>query len=328
MRMSIDEARSLLEAVMRNLGYDDGDDKIIADHLIDCELRGLHQGGMARALSIAERIARTSGGRGPIRIKRETAISAQIDGGDNIGYVVARRATQLAIEKASKSGIAIVGARNTWYTGMLSYYAEMAVAADLVAIIASNASPWVAPHGANQGRFGTNPICFGFPSTAEPVIWDIGTSSIIHADVVLNRRLGKSLPEGVAYDSGGQATTDPAAALAGAFIAWGGPKGSGLGLVVHLLGMMAGSAMTPPELAEFGFLIILIDPGLMTSADEFKTKVAEYVDWVHTARPVDSTNPVRVPFERSRYARDRRIENGTIELSDVIYSCLVGLVQQ
>ena len=30
---------------------------------------------------------------------------------------------------------------------------------------------------------GTNPICFGFPSASDPVILDIGTSAIIHADL-------------------------------------------------------------------------------------------------------------------------------------------------
>ena len=49
----------------------------------------------------------------------------------------------------------------------------------LVSIIASNASPWVAPYGATEGRLGTNPICFGFPSAEEPIILDIGTSAII-----------------------------------------------------------------------------------------------------------------------------------------------------
>ena len=60
-------------------------------------------------------------------------------------------------------------------------------------MIASNASPWVAPYGATEGRLGTNPICFGFPSADEPIILDIGTSAIAHAEVVLARRLGNDL---------------------------------------------------------------------------------------------------------------------------------------
>lgn len=324
MQLAIPEARRLLETVMRNHGHDAEQAAVIADHLLDCELRGLRQGGLARAISISERLARTTTARAPIRVERDTPVSARIDGGDQLGYLVGRRATEIAIEKARAMGIAVVGAHNTWYTGMLSYYAEMAVAQGLVAMIASNASAWVAPHGATQGRFGTNPMCFGFPSKGTPVIWDIGTSAIIHADVVLARRLGQALPEGVAYDADGHFTTDPTAALAGAFVAWGGAKGSGLGLVVQLLGILAGSTTIPEELARFGFLILLLDPKLLAEGD-FRGQVAEYVDWVHSARPADPGVPVRVPFERSAQDRARRLREGFVEVPEVIHASLVKL---
>src|SRR3546814_10545941 len=52
-------------------------------------------------------------------------------------------------------------------------------------LVSAHSSPWVAPHGATEGRFGTNPLCLGFPSTEDPVIWDIGTSAVMHAEVML-----------------------------------------------------------------------------------------------------------------------------------------------
>ena len=181
-------------------------------------------GGLARGVSIVERGMRTGVSRVPIRVVKDTPVSASIDGGDHIGYVVAHRAMTMAIEKASASGVAIVGANSTWYTGMLSSYAEMAAARGLVSLIASNASPWVAPHGATEGRFGTNPICVGFPSANEPVIWDIGTSAIMHAEVKLADALGQQLPEGVAFDAAGRPTRDPVAALEGALRHGAGTK--------------------------------------------------------------------------------------------------------
>ena len=36
-----------------------------------------------------------------------------------------------------------------------------------------------------------------------PIIWDIGTSSIMHAEVMLAERLGQELDEGVAFDETG-----------------------------------------------------------------------------------------------------------------------------
>jgi LDH2 family malate/lactate/ureidoglycolate dehydrogenase len=232
-----------------------------------------------------------------------------------------------ALDKASASGIAIVGASNTWYTGMLSYYAEMAAARGFVSLIASNASPWVAPHGATEGRFGTNPICVGFPSADEPVIWDIGTSAIMHAEVKLAERLGEPLPDGVAFDSAGRPTRDPAAALAGAFAAWGGHKGSGLGIVVQLLGALAGSPAIPGELAGFGLVVIAIRSDLLTSADDFARSVASYAESIRGARAIDGGPPVRMPFDRSRAERSRRLAEDAIEVSDAVHSRLVDVAR-
>ena len=325
MQLRVSEARQLAVRIMSALGHAADDSGLIAGHLIDCELRGLSYGGLARAISIAERIARTGDRRRPIAIRHETPVSVQLDGGDHLGYIVAHRATEIAVEKASAAGIAMVGANDTWYTGMLSWYAEMAAARGLVSMIASNASPWVAPHGATEGRFGTNPICFGFPSADEPVIWDVGTSAIIHAEATLAKRLGQPLPENVAFDRDGSPTRDPAAALAGAFAAWGGHKGSGLGIVVQLLGIMAGSPPIPPDLAGFGFLIVAMRPDLLGPAETFRDNVSVYAQAVRAARPVAGGEAVRMPFDRSRRDRQRRLDLDRIDVPDVLFEQLVRL---
>jgi LDH2 family malate/lactate/ureidoglycolate dehydrogenase len=347
MRLTVEQARGLVDRVMCAVGYDADDARLIADHLIDCELRGVAYGGLARALSVVERVGRTGVSRAPIRVTKESPVSASLDGGDRIGYVVAYRAMQLAIEKASAAGIAIVGAHNTWYTGMLSYYAEKAAARGLVSIIASNASPWVAPHGSSEGRFGTNPICVGFPcrgvrlldhrsfsgdgQTDEnvdgPVIWDIGTSAIMHAEVALAQRLGEQLPEGVAFDAAGRPTRDPAAALDGAFAAWGGHKGSGLGIVVQLFGALAGSPAIPPEMAGFGMIVIAIRPDVLTDTENFQSEVARYAESVREARPVEGGPAVRMPFDRSRAERRRRLEENAIDVADAVHATLVEIAR-
>jgi len=327
MRFTVEQAHRLAKNVMMALGLDDTDAALVADHLIDCELRGLGYGGLARALSIVERLRRTGDRRRPMAIVHETPVSARLDGGDQIGYLVARRAAQVAIEKATASGIAIVGANDTWYTGMLSYYAEMAAEHGLVSVIASNASPWVAPHGATQGLMGTNPLCFGFPADDGPVIYDVGTSAIIHAEVTLAKRLGKPLPPHVAFDREGNPTTDPTAALAGAFAAWGGHKGSGLGIVVQLLGILAGSPPVPGELEGFGFLIIAVRPDLLTPGDVFRDNVSAYAHAVRQARPVAGGGAVRMPFDRSRHDRQARREADCIEVPDLLVAQLEAIAQ-
>jgi len=327
MRLTIREAHQLAARVMAALGHDATDAELIADHLIDCELRGLPYGGLARAISIAERIERHGDFRRPIRILHETTVSARLDGGDHIGYIVAHRATIVAMEKAEAAGVAVVGASDTWYTGMLSYYAEMAAVRGLVSMIASNTSPWVAPHGATEGRLGTNPICFGFPSADDPIIFDIGTSAIIHGEATLASRLGNDLHDGVAFDQDGLPTRDPAAALRGAFAAWGGHKGSGLGIVVQLLGILAGSLPIPPELAGFGYIIVPIRPDLMGPAETFRENVSACARAVRSARPVAGGSPVRMPFERSRRERQRRLFENAIEIPAVLIDQLVRIAE-
>lgn len=308
-------------------GHDAEEAAIVADHLIDCELRGLGYGGLPRALSVFERMTKPGYSRGRIEVTHDTPLSALVDGRNNIGYLVGRRAAEIAIEKASAQGMAVVGARDTWHTGMLSYYAEMAGHAGLVSMIASNASPNVAPHGGTEGRFGTNPIAFGFPSTGDPVIWDIGTSAIMHGEVVLAGRLGQELPEGMAFDRDGNPTCDPAKALQGAIAAWGGHKGSGLAIMVQLLGMLCNVPPMPRDMFGYGCLFVMMRPDLLMSAEDYRAKVAEYADAIRNTRPVAGGAPVRMPYDRSIAERKRRLAEDVIEVPDVVHARLCAIAR-
>ena len=164
---------------------------------MDAELRGHPFAGLARALSIIEHLRETGQeANRDIRVTRSAATFAHIDGNNAVGYLVAHRATGLAIEKAKEAGVSVVGANGLWFSGNLAYYAEMAAKEGLVTFIASNGSRIVAPHGGCEPKFCTNPFCIGFPTSKSPVIWDIGTSKIMFAQVMLAERLGISLPEG------------------------------------------------------------------------------------------------------------------------------------
>jgi Malate/L-lactate dehydrogenases len=165
MELSLEDAHALVVKVMKNFEQNEEYANIIADHIIDCELRGLSYGGLARILSITERLQRTGNPTNFVEVVHETPTSARLRGHDNLGYVVGYKATDLAISKAKESGIAIVGANETWYTGMLSYFAEMVAAEGMVSIIASNCTAWVAPHNAVDGRFGNQPYLFWIPNS-------------------------------------------------------------------------------------------------------------------------------------------------------------------
>ena len=325
MKLTVEEAHHLSERTLIAAGYTQEEADKITQHIMDTELRGLDYGGLARTLSVFERTTKHDYTRGPIKVVHETPLSALVDGQNTIGYLVARHASDLCIEKASEHGMAVVGARDTWHTGMLSFFAEMAAEHDLVTMIASNAAPNTAPYGGTEGRFGTNPICFGFPSTSNPVIWDIGTSNIMHGEVVLAERLGKTLPDGVAYDQDGKPTTDPTAALTGAFTSWGGHKGSGLAIAVQLLGTMCNVNPIPEGMFGYGCLFVMMRADLLMSAKEYKENVAHYAAEVRKTRPVEGGPTVRMPYDRSIEARQSRIDANEVEISDEVYEKLMKI---
>ncbi|MFE9005531.1 Ldh family oxidoreductase [Streptomyces sp. NPDC007875] len=320
--LPLPDARALVTAAMTACGHSAGAADTIADHLLDCELRGLSFGGLARALSVAERIRTTGTPPQPIRVVAETPVSATVDGGDQVGYLVGMHALDLAVDKARTQGIAVVGARNTWYTGMFSYYLEKAAEAGLAGMIAGSGPAVVAPHGGTESRFGTNPIAFGFPATPTPVIWDIGTSAVMYGEVTLKARLGEKLAPRQAYDAAGVPTLDAAAALEGAFGVWGGHKGSGLALVVQLLGMMTGAAADPPGVSDCGFFLVLFDPGVLTDPDDYRQRVTAFAESVRATRPVEATRPVRVPFDRSVTRRNETLRRGTIDVPEAVVEAL------
>jgi len=327
MQLDVSTARELMHSALGATGYAAEEAKAIADHLIDCELRGLGYAGLARAVAIIQHDRRCGLQRRPITIVRETPVSARIDGGDDLGYLVANRATEIAIAKCASSGIAVVGASRTHFTGMYSYYLEKVAARGFVGMIAGSGPSMVAPYGATEPRFSTNPIAFGFPSAdGVPVIWDISTSSTTHAEVLLAKRLGHSLPEGIGYDREGRATTEPGAVLEdGALSVWGGHRGSGLALSVQLLAMMAGQTNVfgrGAEPADFGYLIIVIDPALLGPPQDFAHAVKEYCGSVREARPLDPAKPVRVPFDRSAEIRRQTLKEDRIEVADLVVKTL------
>jgi L-2-hydroxycarboxylate dehydrogenase (NAD+) len=186
-RLSIAEARALGETTLQRIGYPSDEAAIITDQLIDNALCGYRFASLPRILAIAED-EKTGKPRAPVRVVRETPVSALVDGGNKLGYVAAYRGAEIAIAKAKASGIAIVGVHNSYYSGRNAYYVEQIVRQGLVAIHTASAKPHVVPPGGRRPALGTNPFSIGFPSANGPVIYDIGTASLMWGEVLLMAR--------------------------------------------------------------------------------------------------------------------------------------------
>ncbi len=318
--LSVDEAREHSERALAGIGYDAEEARILADHMIDAALCGYEYSGLAKILNIPEH-RRFKRPRRLISVIRETEVSVLYDGGNNVGMLALYHATRAAIAKAARHGFAVAGVTNSWMSGRSAYYCEMIARADLVGIHTASSSRSVAPFGGTRPVLGTNPIAFGMPSAAGPVVLDMGTSAFMATEMALRERLGQLLPEGVAIDAQGEPTRDPAAARAGALLPFGGYKGYGLGFIVQALGVLAGGGMGPDQ--DDGYLFIVLKPDLLVPLDQFKREVSLLVDQIKGIPRQPGVEEIRIPGERAFKSRERLLRDG-IEIDRLVYDALAA----
>jgi delta1-piperideine-2-carboxylate reductase len=319
--LTVEEAMQLMREVALQLGASAQDAEIIARHLVDDELRGVV--GMSRIFIVADEVERDGVPQtSPMEVIREGESFAMLDGGGHLGFVVAEHAAEIAISKATSSGIAVVGANNHRYSGTLAYYVEMAARRGLLSMaIASGSFMSVAPYAGREGRLDTNPIALGFPTNADPIVCDIATSAISGSEVYRRMATGDPLPEDVALDRAGRPTTDPRAALEGALLSWGGHRGSGLAVAIRLLAILCGVQPFPQRDDYSAFLIIAIDPSMFLLPQDFKDRAEEFARGIRATAPAEGRQAVRMPFDRSLLERERRRIEG-ISLSPPVYARL------
>lgn len=323
-RLTVDEARALGETAVQRIGYSADDARIVVDQLIDNMLCGYSFAGLPRILAMAGD-KKLKLGRTPVKVVKETPVSALMDGGNNVGYVACYHAAQKAVEKARTHGIASVGVYNSYYSGRNAYFVEHIVKQGYVAMHTSSAQPHVVPPGATQPALGTNPICFGFPSEEGPITFDIGTASLMWGDVMLHAHLGEPLPEGIGIDGNGNPTRDAAEVLKnGGVAAFGGKdhvyKGYGLSFAIQALGLLAGSFLAHDRVRDYGFLFWVVNPEIMLPGNDFKQRMSEYVREMKALPKKAGVTEIRIPSERASRERERRRVEGIVVKRKVIES--------
>ncbi|OGA48309.1 MAG: lactate dehydrogenase [Betaproteobacteria bacterium RIFCSPLOWO2_12_FULL_62_58] len=318
-RLAVAEATALGDAALKRIGYSAEEARIIVDQLVDNSLCGYRFAGLPRILAIAGD-EKTRAARAPVRIVHETPLSALIDGGNNVGYLSCYRGAEITVQKASTSGLAAVGVYNSYYSGRNAYFVEKIVRAGLVVFHVASAQPRVLPMGGTKPALGTNPICFGFPSSKGPVVFDMGTASLMWGEVMLHAHLGWPLPEGVGFDEQGHPTRDADAALKGGVVPFAGHKGYGLSFAAQALGLLAGAALARGKVQDYGFLFWAINPDLLLPGGEFPQQMTELVTSIKATPRQPGVDEIRVPSERAYRERERRRKEGIVLERKVVES--------
>ncbi|MDZ4763189.1 MAG: Ldh family oxidoreductase [Chloroflexota bacterium] len=322
MLVKLDTLKQTALTVLAHSGYPSDEAQTILDVLLYAQLRGNNQGIVKLIGAGMPRHPETQ----PIRIVRETKLSALLDGGRGAGMVAMRRAVDLAIEKARAHDVGIVGTNNTASsTGAIGYYAGIAAQAGLIAFAFSGSGEYVAMHGSYEPLFGTNPLAIAVPTTGEsPIVFDMATSAIARFGIIEAQTAGRRIPPDVAVDGSGQPTTDPTAALAGAIRTFGGYKGAALAFMVEAFTHALVETTPTPEgkKTDWGNLVIAINPALLTDAETFKARVTALVVRAKATKKLLGVDEIMVPGERGNALLARVLAAGEVEIDDNLWAAL------
>ncbi len=164
------------------VGLSEADAATVAGLMAEADLYGADGHGVFRLPQYIRRIKVGGVNKNPnIRVLRETAATALIDGDNGMGHLVMKRAAELAIEKARTAGIGWVGARLSNHAGPALLYARMPMAADMIGLyLAVGNANHLAPWGGIDMLLSTSIDAFGdrteFKRRVDTVALDIRAS--------------------------------------------------------------------------------------------------------------------------------------------------------
>jgi LDH2 family malate/lactate/ureidoglycolate dehydrogenase len=324
------------EEVFLSCGMAQEDAAILADSLVQANLRGVDSHGVTRVGIYVERLKMGLVNPRPnVEVVRESDATLLVDGDNGMGQVVGVRALDLGLDKAKESGGVSVGVKRSNHYGAGAYYVQRAVARDTIAFAYSNAPPTMAPWGGVEPYVGTNPYAYGVPAGEHrPIILDMATSIVARGKIILAAERGEPIPEGWAVDKQGNPTTDAREALEGSVLPFGGPKGYAISLMIDI---MAGARVNSlydnfDEPQNVGAFFQLIDIGRFVEPATFKARVDRIIEEIKSSRKAAGTEEIFLPGEIEYRKEQQRRASGipvgaetVAELREVGRSCGVDM---
>jgi (2R)-3-sulfolactate dehydrogenase (NADP+) len=165
----------------------------------------------------------------------DTGPVVAFDGGGGLGHWQLWSAAETARERCARYGVAAVSVADSSHCGALGTYVHPTLDAGQIALVFSNGPAVMPPWGGARPVLSTSPIAAGVPTTPDPLVVDLATSTVARGKIAARAQSGEPLPEGWALAPDGTPTTDPQTALRGMLAPLGGAKGYALALLVETL---------------------------------------------------------------------------------------------
>ena len=305
------DLRSFIARSLAACGLPKDDAARAAALMARADLMGQDGHGVFRLPMYARRI-RDGGMNVTPRFRRieDRAATALIDGDNGLGHLVMQHATELAMEKAERTGVAWVGARHSNHAGPASLYGRMPLERDMIGLyVAVGSANHLPPWGGTEMLLSTNPIAVAVPAlNRPPIVLDMATTVAAYGKVKTAAQRGETMPEGWMIDRQGKPLTDPARASEGFLLPIGGPKGYGLSLIFGILAGTLNGAAFGRDVVDFnadsrtvtntGQFILALDIKAFTDPEAFRTGIDEVWDQMKSSPRLPGVAEIRLPGER------------------------------
>lgn len=198
MRVAVEPLERLVAKTFLRAGCPEDEASRIAHYLVKANLTGHDSHGVIRVPRYLAwlREGRVYPGR-HAEIVLETPVLAVVEGHHGFGQTIGPEACALGCRKAKDQGLALIALRRSGHLGRIGDFAELAIEEGLVSLHFVNAynSLLVAPFGARERRFSTNPICIGVPTGDDrPFVLDFATSLVAEGKCLVAHQGGQPIP--------------------------------------------------------------------------------------------------------------------------------------
>jgi len=315
-------ADAFARALLLAHGVPQKDAGTVAACLVRADLRGVDTHGLVRLPGYLDRVRRGLVNAKPVLApQRATPVAAALDGQNGFGFVVATRAMEEAIWMARESGIGIVSVRRSTHFGMAACYVLQALDAGFVSLVFTNASRAMPPWGGREPLLGTSPLAAGAPGGAlAPFVLDMSPAVAARGKIRLAEKRGETIPLGYALDAHGRPTTDPTEALKGVVLPIGGPKGSGLSMLMDIFsGVLSGAAFAGDVADQYkvydrpqnvGHFFLAMRPDLFVPMAEYRARMDTLVERIRACPKAEGFSEILLPGEIEAREEEKRRKTG------------------
>jgi LDH2 family malate/lactate/ureidoglycolate dehydrogenase len=339
-RIKAPDLEAFIARAFEAVGVLSADARTIAELMARADVNGSEGHGIFR---LPQYIRRIKGGavnvRPNIRVEREAAAMALVNGDNGMGHLVMKRAAEIAIDKAKTAGVAWVGAQWSNHAGPASLYASMPMAHDMIGLyLAVGSANHLPPWGGLDMLLSTNPLAVGVPAGGEaPIVLDMATTVAAYGKVKTKAQRGETMPIGWMMDREGKPLTDPKRANEGFLLPIGDYKGYGLALIIGLLAGTLNRAAMGKDVVDFnaddttptntGHAIVAISIEAFGDVPQFKKSVDTLVRHLRASKRLPGVNRIWLPGEQSFAKRQDNLQNG-VPMPDALLASLAKLVDE